>query len=367
MRTHDLRVEVIRPLVPPAILLEELPLPEAGSRAVTGWRAELVRILHQEDDRLIAIVGPCSVHDADAAREYARRLRVIADELAADLRIVMRVYFEKPRTTVGWKGLINDPHLDGSYRINEGLRIARGLLIDLIDLGLPAACEFVDPISPQFTTDLVSWGAIGARTTESPVHRELASGLSMPVGFKNGTGGGIQMAIDAIRSAAHPHSFLGVTEQGLAGIVVTKGNPDCHLILRGGRTGPNHDRAHVERVLAALAADGAAPVCMIDVSHDNSGKDHLRQPLVAAEVADQVAAGQHGIVGVMIESFLVEGRQELRDPSRLEYGKSVTDACVGWETTVEMLRSLAAAVSARRARPRQSRSSAGTRIPAPSR
>ncbi|MEK7860258.1 MAG: 3-deoxy-7-phosphoheptulonate synthase, partial [Chloroflexota bacterium] len=258
---------------------------------------------------------------------------------------------------------INDPHLDGSFAINEGIHIARRLILDLVALGLPAGCEFLDPISPQFTTDLVTWAAIGARTTESQVHRELASGLSMPVGFKNGTGGGIQMAIDAVRAAAHPHSFLGVTEQGLAGIVATKGNPDCHVILRGGRTGPNYDRAHVERVLGMLTDQGLSSRLMIDVSHDNAGKDHHRQPLVARDVAGQVARGQRGIVGVMIESFLVDGRQDLVsaaaappplaagavDRSRLVYGQSVTDACIGWETTDEVLRELAAAVRARRA------------------
>jgi 3-deoxy-7-phosphoheptulonate synthase len=261
----------------------------------------------------------------------------------------MRVYFEKPRTTVGWKGLINDPHLDGSFAINAGLRRARRLLLDLAELGLPAGCEFLDPISPQFTTDLVAWGAIGARTTESQVHRELASGLSMPIGFKNGTDGGVQIAIDAVRSAAHPHNFLGVTEQGLCAIVSTRGNPDCHVILRGGASGTNYDSVSVQKTADALRAAGLPARIMIDTSHGNSSKDHRRQPVVAHDIAEQVSVGDAAIFGVMIESFLAEGRQDLRDPSALAYGQSITDACIGWEATGPVLQELAAAVRARRA------------------
>jgi len=261
----------------------------------------------------------------------------------------MRVYFEKPRTTVGWKGLINDPHLDGSFAINEGLRLARRLLLDLVELGLPSGSEFLDPITPQFTSDLVTWGAIGARTTESQVHRELASGLSMPVGFKNGTDGGVQIAIDALRAAAHPHRFLGVTEQGLAGIVSTRGNPDCHVILRGGVNGANYDAISVQKTLAALRDAGLPPRLMIDTSHGNSDKDYRRQPVVAREIAAQIAQGEAGIVGVMMESFIVDGRQDLKDPKRLAYGQSITDACMGWEMTAPVLRDFAAAVRARRA------------------
>jgi 3-deoxy-7-phosphoheptulonate synthase len=348
MKTRDLRVDSIRPLLPPAILLEELPLSEGGSQNVARAREEITRILDQRDDRLLVVVGPCSVHDPDAAHDYAAHLKSTADALAADLRIVMRVYFEKPRTTVGWKGLINDPRLDGSFAINEGLRLGRRFLLDLTELGLPAGCEFLDPISPQFTSDLVAWGAIGARTTESQVHRELASAMSMPIGFKNGTDGGIQIAIDAIRAAAHPHCFLGVTEQGLAGIVSTRGNPDCHVILRGGQTGPNHDALTVQKTLAALRDAGLAARVMIDTSHGNSEKDYRRQPLVAREIAAQVAQGEPGIIGVMMESFLVEGRQDLADRARLVYGQSITDACMGWETTVPVLHELAQAVRARR-------------------
>jgi 3-deoxy-7-phosphoheptulonate synthase len=280
--------------------------------------------------------------------DYARRLHALAAETAADLRIVMRVYFEKPRTTVGWKGLINDPGLDGSFAINAGLRLGRRLLLDLADLGLPAGCEFLDPITPQFISDLVTWGAIGARTTESQTHRELASACSMPVGFKNGTDGGVQIAIDAVRAAAHPHRFLGVTEQGLAGIVSTRGNGDCHVILRGGSSGPNYDAMSVQKTLAALRDAGASPRLMIDASHGNSEKDYARQPLVVRDVAGQVAQGEAGIAGMMMESFLVEGRQDLRDPARLTYGQSITDACMGWDTTAAVLRELAAAVRARR-------------------
>src|SRR5438876_6905279 len=305
MKTRDLHVESIRPLLPPAILLEELPLSEKGSLVVGRTRKEVTRVLRGEDDRLLVIVGPCSVHDPKAALDYARSLQPVASELKADLRIVMRVYFEKPRTTVGWKGLINDPHLDGSFAINEGLRLARRLLLDLIDLGLPSGSEFLDPITPQFTSDLVTWGAIGARTTESQVHRELASGLSMPVGFKNGTEGGVQIAIDALRAAAHPHRFLGVTEQGLAGIVSTRGNPDCHVILRGGVNGANYDAISVQKTLAALRDAGLPPRLMIDTSHGNSEKDYKRQPVVAGEIAAQIAQGEAGIVGVMMESFIV--------------------------------------------------------------
>ena len=360
-RTRDVRVDGYRPLIPPAVLLDELPLSEEGSRAIAAWRDEITAILERADDRLVVVAGPCSVHDVRAAVEYARRLCALASELTADLRVVMRVYFEKPRTTVGWKGLINDPRLDGSFRINEGLRLARRLLLDIVGLGLPAGCEFLDPISPQYTSDLVSWGAIGARTTESQVHRELASGLSMPIGFKNGTGGTVQIAIDAVRAAAYAHRFLGVTEQGLASIVITRGNPECHVILRGGARGPNYKRADIARVLADLASAGLAERLMVDASHGNSERDHERQADVAKDLAAQIAEGQRGIVGVMLESFLVPGRQELiaaaappDGPSsgvrdRLVFGKSVTDACLGWEESEQILRELAAAVRARRA------------------
>ncbi len=349
MRTRDLRVEGYRPLVPPAVLLEELPLPEETSRAISGWREEVASILDRADDRLVVVAGPCSVHDVAAGLDYARRLHGLAEVLAADLRVVMRVYFEKPRTTVGWKGLMNDPRLDGSFRINEGIRLARRFLLDVASLGLPAGCEFLDPISPQYTSDLVSWGAIGARTTESQVHRELASGLSMPVGFKNGTGGTVQIAIDAVRAAAHPHRFLGVTEQGLAAIVITRGNPDGHVILRGGARGPNYDRASVRAALHLLEASAVPQRLMVDASHGNSERDHTRQGEVARDLAAQIAEGERGIVGVMLESFIVEGRQELRDPHALRYGQSITDPCVGWDETERLLGDLAEAVRARRA------------------
>jgi 3-deoxy-7-phosphoheptulonate synthase len=348
-QTRDLRVESFRPLIPPAILLEELPLTESSAATVSRGRDEIARILNGEDDRLIVIVGPCSIHDPQAGLDYARRLGALAAELAEALCVVMRVYFEKPRTTVGWKGLINDPHLDGSFAINDGLRLARRLLLDVTGLGLPAGCEFLDPISPQFISDLVSWGAIGARTTESQVHRELASGLSMPVGFKNGTDGGVQIAIDAIRSAAHPHRFLGVTEQGLGAIVATRGNPDCHVILRGGQSGPNFDATSVQKAAEMLRAAALPARVMIDTSHGNSEKDYRKQPVVARDIADQIAVGETAIVGVMMESFLVDGRQDLTDRATLRYGQSITDACMGWEMTVPVLRALARAVGARRA------------------
>src|SRR3989475_8367614 len=321
MKTRDLHVESIRPLLPPAILLEELPLSELGSLVVGRAREEVIRVLTGEDDRLLVVVGPCSIHDPAAGLDYARRLKQAADELRRDLRLVMRVYFEKPRTTVGWKGLINDPHLDGSFAINEGLRLARRLLLDLVELGLPSGSEFLDPITPQFTSDLVTWGAIGARTTESQVHRELASGLSMPVGFKNGTDGSVQVAIDAVRTAREPHSFMGVTEQGLAAIVETGGNPSAHVVLRGGTPGPNHDAASVRHTLDALAAASLPAHLVIDLSHGNSGRDHARQPAVAREVAAQIARGEGGIVGVMAESFIVEGRQDA-DAAPLGYCRS---------------------------------------------
>jgi len=354
VRTRDVRVDGYRPLVPPAVLLDELPLPEEASTDIASWREAVSGVIDRQDDRLLVVAGPCSVHDVHAALEYARRLRAVASELERDVLLVMRVYFEKPRTTVGWKGLINDPRLDGSFRINEGLRLARRLLLDIAALGLPAGCEFLDPISPQYTSDLVSWGAIGARTTESQVHRELASGLSMPIGFKNGTGGTLQIAIDAVRAAAYPHRFLGVTEQGLASIVITRGNPECHVILRGGAKGPNYKAKDVAEALASLAASGLAERVMVDASHGNSERDHGRQPDVARDLAAQIAAGQRGIVGVMLESFLVEGRQELVQepesgrPRELVFGQSVTDACLGWDETVGVLRDLAGAVRARR-------------------
>ncbi len=350
MKTRDLRIQSIRPLISPAILLEEIPLSEEGSVVVTNGRNEIARILHGEDDRLLTVVGPCSIHDTVAALDYAERLLKLKEELQDDLCIVMRVYFEKPRTTVGWKGLINDPHLDDSYAINEGLRQARRLLVQLAEMGLPAGTEFLDPITPQFHADAVSWGAIGARTTESQVHRELASGLSMPVGFKNGTGGSLQLAVDAICAAAYPHVFLSVTEQGVAAIVTTAGNSECHMILRGGKSGTNYDADSVAGALKLLQHHNLNARLMIDTSHGNSNKDHRRQPLVAADVGAQIAAGQAGIIGVLMESFLVEGRQDCTDRTQLVYGQSITDACMGWETTVEVLQGLAAAARERRRR-----------------
>jgi len=353
IQTSNLRIAGIRPLVPPAILLEELPLPVAGANTVSPARDAVSRILRGEDDRLIVIVGPCSIHDVRAGREYAERLAALAATLAHDLLIVMRVYFEKPRTTVGWKGLINDPHLDGSFAINEGLHLARQFLLDVVALGLPTGCEFLDPILPQFFTDAVTWGAIGARTTESQVHRDLASGLSMPVGFKNGTDGDVQIAIDALRAAAFPHHFPGVTGEGLAAILATRGNGDCHVILRGGTSGPNYDADTVAQTLTRLRAVHLPPRLMIDLSHGNSEKDYRRQVVAAQSVAPQIAAGETGIIGVMAESFLADGRQDLNDPARLVYGQSITDGCMGWDMTVPVLQELAGAVRTRRARREQ--------------
>ncbi len=347
-QTDDLRIQSLRPLLPPAILMEELPITDRASEVVASGREAVARILRGEDDRLVVVTGPCSIHDPDAGREYARRLRKVADEHARDLCIVMRVYFEKPRTTVGWKGLINDPHLDESFAINEGLRLARKLLLDVAELGLPAGCEFLDTIIPQFIADLVSWGAIGARTTESQVHRELASGLSMPIGFKNGTDGNVQIAIDAIRSAANPHQFLSVTKQGVAAIVATKGNPDTHVILRGGTGGPNHDAASVARVCESLVKAKLPARLLIDCSHANSSKDHAKQPAAASAVAAQVAGGQRAIVGVMLESFLEDGRQDYAP--KMPFGKSITDACMSWERTLPVLGELAEAARKRRGR-----------------
>jgi 3-deoxy-7-phosphoheptulonate synthase len=339
-RIDDVRIRNLRPLIPPAILLEEMPVTDAIARSVSGHRRRIQGILRGDDPRLLVVVGPCSIHDVTAGREYAARLAPLARELSDRLEIVMRVYFEKPRTTVGWKGLINDPDLDGSFKINRGLHAARGLLIDIAELGLAAGCEFLDTITPQFIADLVSWGAIGARTTESQVHRELASGLSCPVGFKNSTDGRVGIAIDAIRAAAVGHQFLSVTKQGMVAIVETTGNPDCHVILRGSDRGRNDDPESVAVAVAALRKAGVAERLMIDCSHGNSGKDYRRQRDVVAGVAAQRSAGNSAIMGVMIESHLVEGRQDCRDAAGLAYGQSITDACVGWEETVELLRTL---------------------------
>jgi 3-deoxy-7-phosphoheptulonate synthase len=347
--TDDVRIDTLKPLLPPAILMEEIPLPEPASRAVAESRTEVARILEGRDDRLVVVVGPCSIHDPEAGLEYARRLEPVMQKLKLDLKIVMRTYFEKPRTTVGWKGLINDPKLDGSFAINQGLRVARTFLRDVVELGLPTALEFLDPITPQFMADLVTWGAIGARTTESQVHRELASGLSMPVGFKNGTSGALQIAADAVRSAAEPHHFLSVTKQGLAAIVATKGNPHCHVILRGGSNGPNYGVEAVASAVALLEKNRLAGKLMIDTSHANSGKEPSRQPEVAKAIAEQVAGGSRAIFGVMIESFLVAGRQEIRERSEMTFGQSVTDGCLSWDGTVPVLEELAASVRQRRA------------------
>ncbi len=347
--TDDLRIEGLRPLLPPAILMEELPITEATSTTVTQGRQACADVLHERDDRLLVVVGPCSIHDPAAGLDYARHLATAAQAHVDDLLIVMRVYFEKPRTTVGWKGLINDPHLDDSFAINAGLRAARRFLLDVLDLGLPTGTEFLDPITPQFIADLVCWGAIRARTSESQVHRELASGLSMPVGFKNGTDGTVQIAIDAIGSSLHPHHFLSVTKQGVAAIVGTRGNPDCHVILRGGTAGPNYSAAHVGDAVTALEAAGLPGRLMIDCSHANSGKDHTRQPAVVAEVAGQVAAGNRHIFGLMLESFLLDGNQALQSHTELTYGLSVTDACMSWDRTKPLFEVLAQSVRDRRA------------------
>ena len=346
-RVRDRRIEKVVPLVTPALMLHELPLTEARSEVVTRGREEIAAILNGEDDRLLVVVGPCSVHDVDAALDYARRLSATAAELADDLCVAMRVYFEKPRTTTGWKGLINDPHLDDSGDVNTGLRLARRLLIEVLELELFVGCEFLDPIIPQYISDTVAWGAIGARTTESQIHRQLGSGLSMPVGFKNGTDGSVQGAVDACRAAAAPHAFAGVDVSGTPAILHTSGNPDCHVILRGGRNAPNYGPDAVEAALAGLRAAGLPERLVIDCSHDNSGKDHTRQPAVAAAVAEQVAAGNRAINGVMVESFLVEGRQNWADPDHV-YGQSITDECMSWDTTAGVLAQLAAAVRARR-------------------
>jgi 3-deoxy-7-phosphoheptulonate synthase len=346
--TDDLRIDELRPLIPPAILMEELPLGEAASALVSKSRNDISRVLHGEDDRLITIVGPCSVHDPVAGLDYAQRLAETAKRFEDDLLLVMRVYFEKPRTTVGWKGLINDPRLDGSFQINEGLHRARRFLLDVLELGLPTGTEFLDPISPQFLADLISWGAIGARTSESQVHRELASGLSMPVGFKNGTDGTIQIAIDAIRSAANPHHFLSVTKQGVAAIVSTKGNPDCHVILRGGVSGPNYSADAVAHVVEDLESAGLPGRLMVDCSHANSDKDHLRQPVVVSDLAGQIGEGSGSVCGVMLESFLVDGSQNHESGEEQIYGMSITDKCMSWERTEPLFTELAEAVRKRR-------------------
>jgi 3-deoxy-7-phosphoheptulonate synthase len=346
-RIDDLRIKAVRPLITPALLQERLPADAAAQTVVETGRAAISRVLHGADERLIVIVGPCSIHDHDQALEYARQLKTHADALAGDLVVLMRVYFEKPRTTVGWKGYINDPHLDGTFAINLGLEGARRLLLDVLALGLPVATEFLDLLSPQYISDLVSWGAIGARTTESQSHRQLASGLSCPVGFKNGTDGSIRVAADAIVAARSPHAFMGMTKMGQAAIFETRGNDDCHLILRGGRH-PNYSAADVEAACALLAGQGLRPQVMIDVSHGNSGKLPQKQIEVAADIAGQVAAGDAHIVGVMIESHLEEGRQDIVPGQPLRRGVSVTDACIGFGQTVPVLDGLAAAVRARR-------------------
>ena len=346
--TDDVRIKWTRVVLPPVFLEEEMPMTEKASSTVYQTRREVREILLGKDNRLLVIVGPCSIHDTKAGREYATLLKTVIDELSTDLRIIMRVYFEKPRTITGWKGLINDPHLDQSFKINDGLRLARRFLLDLAEMGVPAGTEFLDMIIPQYMASLVSWGAIGARTTESQVHRELVSGLSCPVGFKNGTSGDVQIAIEAVRSAAHPHTFLGHSKHGQSAIFVTSGNPDCHVILRGGRTTTNYDRASVSQVCTLLKNAGLSPLIMIDCSHANSSKDHTRQALVCRNVIGQIAAGDQRVIGVMLESNLVAGAQKLVDGKPLVYGQSITDSCIGWDETLALLRELATAVRSAR-------------------
>jgi len=347
LRTDDLRIREMKELIPPSHLIREFACSEVASDTVGNSRSTLHRILHGQDDRLMVVIGPCSIHDTKAALEYAGRLAQERKKFAGELEIIMRVYFEKPRTTVGWKGLINDPFMDNSFRINDGLRIARELLLNINEMGLPAGTEYLDVISPQYIADLISWGAIGARTTESQVHRELASGLSCPVGFKNGTDGNIKIAIDAMKAASHSHHFLSVTKGGHSAIVSTNGNEDCHVILRGGKT-PNYDAASVDLACREIAASGLASRLMIDTSHANSSKNPQNQIPVCANIAAQIAGGDRRIVGVMIESNLVAGRQDLVPGKELVYGQSVTDGCINWEDSVQALTTLAEAVKQRR-------------------
>ncbi len=349
-KTDDLRILEIRDVVPPEAVHGEYPITEKAAETTHHTRQAIHRILTGEDDRLLVVTGPCSVHDPKAAREYASRLKSVREALIDDLEVVMRVYFEKPRTTVGWKGLINDPELDGSFRINKGLCLARSLLLDINEMGVPAATEYLDLITPQYVSDLVSWGAIGARTTESQVHRELASGLSCPVGFKNSTDGTLRIAVDAIRAASCPHSFLSLTKAGRSAIFSTKGNEDCHIILRGGRS-PNFDALSVEKAAMELAASGLSPRLMIDFSHANSQKKHERQLDVARDVARQISQGDFRIIGVMVESNLIAGRQKVVPNKPLVYGQSITDACIGWEESVPILEHLAEAIRQRRSQP----------------
>jgi len=345
--TDDLRIRAITPLSAPAEVMRDCAASVHAVHTVSAARQALHRILAGEDDRLAVVIGPCSIHDTRAALEYAGRLAAQRKQHAGELEIVMRVYFEKPRTTVGWKGLINDPGLDGSFRIDQGLRLARGLLRDINELGVPAGCEFLDMITPQYIADLVAWGAIGARTTESQVHRELASGLSCPVGFKNGTDGNVKIAVDAVNAASQPHHFMAVTKEGHTAIAATTGNEDCHLILRGGKT-PNYDAASVEAACIAIAKGGQTPRVMIDASHANSDKQPENQPRVVDDIAAQLSSGEQRIVGVMVESHLVGGRQDLLEGQPLRYGQSITDGCIDWEASTQVLERLAQAVRARR-------------------
>jgi 3-deoxy-7-phosphoheptulonate synthase len=346
--TDDERIDNVTPLPPPEHLIRFFPIQgSAVESMIAETRARLRQILHGRSDRLLVVIGPCSIHDPLAALEYAKKLKEQRTRLAGELEVLMRVYFEKPRTTVGWKGLINDPYLNGSFRINEGLRIARDVLVRINHAGVPAGCEFLDVISPQYIGDLVAWGAIGARTTESQVHRELASGLSAPVGFKNGTDGNVKIAVDALLAARQKHHFLSVHKSGQVAIVETRGNDDCHIILRGGKT-PNYDAASVQSACAELAKAGLPERLMVDCSHANASKDYRRQAEVAADLGRQIAGGERRVVGVMVESHLVEGRQELVPGKTLLFGQSITDACLGWDDSVKLLEGLAAAVKERR-------------------
>ncbi len=347
--TEDLRIQWTKVVLPPVFLEEELPVTDAASETIFNTRQQICAILNCSDDRLLVLAGPCSIHDPKAAREYAALLKGAIDEFSQDLRIVMRVYFEKPRTTIGWKGLINDPHLDGTYRINDGLRLARHLLLDLAEMGVPTGTEFLDMISPQYIAGLVSWGAIGARTTESQVHRQLVSGVSCPVGFKNATSGDVQVAVDAVLSASYSHTFLGHTHHGQSAIFVTAGNPDCHIILRGGAKSVNYTADCVANAGKLMEEAGLRPRIMIDFSHANSGKDYRRQAVACRDVAAQIRDGNRTIIGAMIESNLVAGAQKLVPGQPLVYGQSITDGCIDWAETRTLLEELAAAVRARRA------------------